>query len=401
MSGSRLITLDVLRGFALFGIFYAHMLLWFAGGPLEQHYYQPNYDPGSNIALGLYMVLVIAKFFSIFAFLFGVSFYIQLESLAQRHVSPAHRFAWRLSILLLIGILHHLFWRADILSIYAVLGFLLIFLRHLSDRSLLVLGMICALNLPTKLAELINYLLSGQVQLFPVDLQADGAVYTQVIREGGWADIFAHNWHALWDKTVQQINTGRGLITLGYFMLGIYAGRRGWFRTGEEGAGFFRWQRRRSLIWISITALALVLVLIGTQALGQEMTQDSLSYWALGLFADAYNVAMSFLYISVISLLMLRASWQRRLAPLASVGKMALSVYLLQSLIGVMLFFHVGLGLFDKTSPGFNSLLALGIFLAISLLCRWWLKYFQYGPVEWLWRVATERRRLPIRLRLA
>src|SRR5690606_11255598 len=99
----------------------------------------------------------------------------------------------------------------------------------------------------------------------------------------------------------------------------------GWFRTGEEGAGFFRWQRRRSLIWISITALALVLVLIGTQALGQEMTQDSLSYWALGLFADAYNVAMSFLYISVISLLMLRASWQRRLAPLASVGKMALS----------------------------------------------------------------------------
>jgi hypothetical protein len=127
MSGSRLITLDVLRGFALFGIFYAHMLLWFAGGPLEQHYYQPNYDPGSNIALGLYMVLVIAKFFSIFAFLFGVSFYIQLESLAQRHVSPAHRFAWRLSILLLIGILHHLFWRADILSIYAVLGFLLIF----------------------------------------------------------------------------------------------------------------------------------------------------------------------------------------------------------------------------------------------------------------------------------
>jgi uncharacterized protein len=397
MSGSRLVTLDVLRGFALFGIFYAHMLVWFAGGPLEQHYYQTNYGVGSGIAMAIYMLFVIAKFFSLFAFLFGVSFHIQLQSLAQRHTSPASRFAWRLFLLAMIGLVHHIFWRADILSIYAVLGFVLIFSRHLCDRRLLVLGMMLVLNLPTKVAELITYLISGHVTLFPVDLEADGAAYTQLMREGSWTELFAHNFAALWDKTVHQVNSGRGLITLGYFLLGVYAGRRGWFSTGEAGAGHFRWLRRRSLIWIAIAALALVALAVSQQMLGSEITDSSLAYWAMGLYSDIYNTAMTFLYIALVSLLMLRPNWQRRLAPLARVGKLALSVYLLQSLVGVLLFFHVGLGLFDQTTPGVNSLLAIGIFAVMMIVCGWWLKYFQYGPVEWLWRSATERRWIPIR----
>jgi uncharacterized protein len=87
---------------------------------------------------------------------------------------------------------------------------------------------------------------------------------------------------------------------------------------------------------------------------------------------------------------MLKPKWEARLIPLASVGKMALSVYLSQSVIGVYLFFNIGLGLFTLTSPGQNALLCIAIFATQILICRWWLKYFSYGPIEWLWRSATD-----------
>lgn len=124
---SRIATLDVLRGFALFGILYAHMIFWYAGGPLPQETYQLYQDVGSGIAIGTYIIFILSKFFAIFSFLFGLSFHIQIQSLIKRHEPVVTRFGWRLAILGVIGVLHHIFWRADILSIYVPLGFLLLF----------------------------------------------------------------------------------------------------------------------------------------------------------------------------------------------------------------------------------------------------------------------------------
>ncbi len=389
--GQRILCLDVLRGFALFGIFYAHMIFWYAGGPLEQHYYQGNQTIASGLAAMVYMVFVIAKFFALFSFLFGLSFYIQLESLARRVSSPLLHFAWRLAILGVIGFLHHLFWRADILSIYVLLGFVLIFLRHMSDRALLIVGMVLVLNLPNKLAELVNLLLTGRVGLIPVDLATESAEYTALIRSGGWGDIFIHNLGAFSDKFIHQINSGRLLITLGYFLLGVYAGRKAWFSAPDKQE-HFRWLRRKSLAWIGLVVLAFLALGGVLWGLGQPLDENSLAFWALGFFCDIYNTALVFLYIAVIYLLMSSSRGQRWLRPLADVGKMALTVYLMQSVIGVLLFFQVGLGLFDQTTPAVNVLLCLVIFAGQLLFCRVWLRYFAYGPVEWLWRSATERR---------
>src|SRR5690606_4189390 len=122
----RILSIDVLRGVALFGIFYAHMVFWFAGGPLPQELYQSYTDVGSGLAVGFYMLFIIGKFCAIFSFLFGLGFTLQIQSLTRRYQNAAARFAWRLTILGVTGMVPHAFCRADILTTCVPLGFLLL-----------------------------------------------------------------------------------------------------------------------------------------------------------------------------------------------------------------------------------------------------------------------------------
>ena len=107
---------------------------------------------------------------------------------------------------------------------------------------------------------------------------------------------------------------------------------------------------------------------------------------------------MTFFYASTIILLTQRETWQRRLAPLGAVGRMALSNYLLQSLICTAIFYSYGLALFGKVRPSLGLLLTTIIFLIQIPLSVWWLRRFQFGPVEWLWRSLTYWQCQPMRV---
>ncbi|HSK13040.1 MAG TPA: hypothetical protein VK907_07470, partial [Phnomibacter sp.] len=154
----RLITVDILRGIALLGILLAHFIFWHTGGPLPPHVYEKNYGPGSTVANFFHMIFIFGKFFAFFAFLFGVSFHLQMQSLEKQGIYAPARFARRLFILLIIGIIHHFFWMGDILSIYATLGFTLLFFKKLNDRSLFITGIVLALALPNKVWDAVNFL---------------------------------------------------------------------------------------------------------------------------------------------------------------------------------------------------------------------------------------------------
>jgi len=108
--------------------------------------------------------------------------------------------------------------------------------------------------------------------------------------------------------------------------------------------------------------------------------------------------AMSFFYASTIILLAQGEAWRRRLAPLAAVGRMALSNYLLQSLICTTIFYSYGLALFGKVRPSLGLLLTIIICLIQIPLSVWWLRRFQFGPIEWLWRSLTYWQRQPMRV---
>ncbi|MDF3012190.1 MAG: hypothetical protein K0Q78_394 [Cellvibrio sp.] len=392
----RIITLDVLRGFALFGILYAHMIFWYAAGPLPQETYQLYKDLGSGIAIGAYMILILSKFFAIFSFLFGLSFYIQIQGLVKRHEPVITRFGWRLAILGAIGLVHHAFWRADILSIYVPLGFLLLFLRNLSNKALLIIGALLVLNVPTKLAELISIIVRDKLMLLDFDQKTAGAEYYAIVSQGSWGDMVKHNINAMADKYVYQINSGRLLITFGFFLLGMLAGRMQWFENIADQISFFRTVLKKSSLLLVMSLVLGIALGITAFLLKIDMEKTPVAGWLGGFILEFFNLGLTLTYITGISLLMLKPKWENWLTPLAAVGKMALTSYLMQTIIGVFIFFNIGLGLFTKTSPGMNALLCCVIFGLQILFCRWWLQYFHYGPVEWLWRSATDFKWQPL-----
>lgn len=386
----RIITLDILRGFALFGILYAHMIFWYAAGPLPEESYQQYKDIGSGIAIGTYMIFIISKFFALFSFLFGLSFYIQIQGLVNRHQPVITRFGWRLAILGVIGLLHHAFWRADILSIYVPLGFLLLFLRNISNRALLIVGVMLVLNIPTKIAELISIAVRDQLTLINFDQKIAGAEYYAIVSSGSFIEMVKHNIDAMTDKFVYQINSGRLVITFGFFLLGMLAGRMQWFENIRAHSGQFEKILKNSL-WVAAIAILLGVTLgIVAFLLKIDLGKVPLGGWLIGFIVEFFNVSLTLIYITGISLLLLKPKWGAHLTPLAAVGKMALTSYLMQTIIGVFIFFNIGLGLFTKTSPAVNALLCFAIFGAQIFFCRWWLANFYYGPIEWLWRSATD-----------
>jgi uncharacterized protein len=392
----RIVTLDVLRGFALFGILYAHMIFWYAAGALPQDTYQLYKGIGSGSAIGTYMIFIISKFFAIFSFLFGLSFYIQIQGLIKRHEPVVLRFGWRLAILGIIGLLHHTFWSADILSIYVPLGFVLLFLRNISNKALIFIAVLLVLNLPTKLAELISIVVRDQLTLIDVDNKIAGAEYYAIMSQASFVEMIKHNIFATSDKIAYQINSGRLIITFGFFLLGMLAGRMKWFENIASQQDFFRAIfKKSSRVLFSAILLGII---FGASAflLKIDMEKTPLAGWLGGFILEFFNVSLALIYITGISLLMLKPKWETRLKPLAAIGKMALTSYLMQTLIGVFIFFNIGLGLFTKTSPGTNALLCFAIFGLQILFCRWWLNYFHYGPIEWLWRSATDLKWQPL-----
>ncbi len=118
-------------------------------------------------------------------------------------------------------------------------------------------------------------------------------------------------------------------------------------------------------------------------------------YFAIGV------PALSFFYVSTLVLLFQKEAWKKRLAPLAAVGRMALSNYLLISVVGTTIFYSYGLGLYGKVSPALGIALTVPIFTLQIMLSVWWLKHFRFGPAEWLWRTLTYGKLQPMLLRQA
>ena len=386
---SRILTIDVLRGFALFGILYAHMIFWYSGGPLPEHIYTAYMDIPNGIAIALNFLLFNAKFFSLFSFLFGLSFYIQIKGLVAKTDHPALRFAWRLFILGIIGVIHHLFWRADILTIYVPLGFLLLFARNLSNKTVAIIAAIFILNVPTKIIEIISIIVQGTPAFITDEFAANGEKYYTAMTQASFAGIVDHNIYAIQEKIDYQLTSGRLFITFGFFILGMLAGRLKWFEDIEKSHLFFKKVWKKTGLIIIGLAIVSIIFGIATLALAIDVKNAPWARWLGGSLADFFNASVTVFYIASICLLMLKPKWQVRLAPLSYIGKMALTAYLSQSLFGVLLFFHFGLGLFFLTSPSLNALICITVFAIQVGFCKFWLTYFNYGPVEWLWRSAT------------
>jgi len=393
-AGERIEVLDVLRGFALFGILWMNMWGWTGDG---WH---------NRIVEWLGVQLGDGKFYTLYSFLFGLGFAVQLLRAEARGARIVPVYLRRLLALLAIGLAHTVFiWDGDILARYAIMGFLLLLFRKCSPRMLLLFALL-SLAFAVEGQWLVDAV-SGLRRPHPEAARA--AALDRTNEDAGREAQNRGLLRAEARGTYPEMVVGRAaLLRMEYsrwqsyfygvnfcmFLLGLYAGRRGIFQNVAEHLPFIR----RVMWW----GLAVGLTLNATDVVMWELSNARGFQWAGHLGRMVYSLgrpALCLFYASAITLAMQSETWKRRLKPLAWPGRMGLTNYLLQSVIITTLFFGYGLGLMLYGSASLALVLALVIWPLQIPLSAWWLKRFRFGPMEWLWRSLTYGKAQPMRAR--
>jgi len=390
-SGERIAVVDVLRAVALFGIIIIHCMQGYLGSrPPKPGFMNMSMLDGAVASVGF--MLIFGKFFTIFSFLFGLSFALQMNSAAQKGAPFAGRFTWRLVVLALIALVHGAFYAGDILIIYAFLGLLLIPCRAVNTRVLLVAAVVLILNVPGLIlgwrglntpapAPTIE-----QQQAAELALAQDRQLRQQqfdIRRSGPAAEIMRLNLtDGVTSKLAFQLRSGRLWITFGLFLLGLCAGRLEIFRETHAHLAFFR-----RLMWGAGAVAAVTTAIAILRPSGFQV--NSLADLAASFSFTLQQASLSAFYVAVVTLLFWRAPKRGLLPQLAPTGKMGLTTYLTQTAFGVLLFQGFGLGLIGQIGTAAAVGLGILFFCAQVLFSRWWMSRFSMGPVEWLWRAAT------------
>jgi len=391
----RIEVIDILRGFTIFGILLVNMPLygWPNWGPLRAMRAQLPGGPVDEAASLFLWLFAEDKFYPLLSFLFGVGFSIQLARLAAPATQFLSVYRRRLLALLLIGLVHGFFlWSGDILVRYALMGFLLLPLRARSQKTILVFA-IALLLIPIVLLPVqrdVHERWFAHIVGSDADYKALWNESLRTYAHGTFAEISLERaravvWSLSWPISWLQI--------LGLFLIGLYAGRREFFQKLQTYLSFIR----KALWWTLVLGVVGMLFRAGVFKL-PELLGPYLSGLGEEGLETIGNLALSFFYASALILLAQRHAWKSRLAPLAAVGRMALSNYLFQSLVCTTLFYNFGLGLFGKVGPAAGLALSFAIYSVQVPLSLWWLRRFRFGPMEWVWRSLTYGKSQPMRM---
>ena len=367
------------------GILFANIQSWsgYKFMPLEEIALLPGGEL-EGLMYSLHRWLVDGKFYAIFSMLFGVGFGIQYQRNQTRLAQFLPVYRRRLAFLLLFGVLHALLWSGDILTLYALLAFVLVALRGLSIRATLLVAIaLLSFFVVPHLLVLVTEIPSAPTSASAHKVYPDAApsAIAAAFGDGGWHDVFRMNLHNLYWRWLDFLPNGRISRVLGLFLLGFYLARIGYFSR-------YVMSPNALLIWMSLgTALTAVAELLGA----------SISSWSEGaadlpgkLVLVAAQVTLAMGYMSLVGCVYDSRLGQVLLYPLTQIGRMAFTNYLLQTVVGVTLFYGVGLGHYGTMGLATLWLVALVIYAAQVLISSIWLKYFRQGPIEWLWGCLTK-----------
>ena len=407
-AGERLLLLDVLRGFALGGVFVSNAYMHLSGRGLAS---KATLDAlmvsrVDVVADFLFERLLAGKAMAIFSFLFGLGFAIQLGRAEERGTSIVSVYARRLGVLLLIGFTHlFALWYGDVLHMYAVMGFVLLLFHRVPDRRLLGWSLVLMLGAPlvmTFILRLLPLLASSHevVQAVSRETSARSAEIRErtleAFQSGSYLTTVRANVEFHLSVFFKPMMMGHALVTLGRFLLGLVAGRRQLFQDVSGNRALFR----RLLGWglgvgLVGNATGLLLKHLSTTGVIPKgalwMTVVPLSIWELGV------LGLATFYVAGLSLLFLRPRARRLLCVLAPAGQMALTNYLGQTVLSQLVFYGYGLNLIGRLRPSSCLLLMSGLFCVQVLVSHLWLARFRFGPAEWVWRSLTYGKLQPMR----
>ncbi len=387
--------LDVLRGLALFGIIAANMRAFSA--PLAAYFNLSLMwnDPWNRNVQDVLGVFVLTKFITLFSFLFGIGFAIQMSRAKDKGVSPGKHYARRLLVLFLLGMAHgFLLWSGDILAPYALMGAILYLFRKRTQKTVLIWSVALFMwpFVPSALmllAQMAGAPVQGPPQPDAQQLQR----IVQVFSQGTYAEIFS-------ERLKELAFLWMGIVAfyprfLGVFLFGLYCWRSGLIENLSAHAGLLRKLRLAGLavgLPLSVTGVVMV------RALDLVAFSPSVPGFIAELATGLGTPFLSLFYASSVALLMFDEKWRKRLHGFAAVGRTALSNYLLQSILCTLLFYSWGFGLYGKAGPAWGLVPTFSIYFVQVLLSIWWVRRFRFGPVEWVWRTLTYARRQPMRL---
>lgn len=383
-SSERIGELDVLRGFALFGVFVVHFVssLYYLHPVDEAVFAAWTEDAFQYAMLVVCDVLFFDKAVTLFSVLFGIGFWVQMERFAAKGEGFERIYLRRLVVLLLIGLINKfLLFPGDILFDYALLGFVLFYVRKMPARTMLIVGLV--------LIFIVSQFAYGFLNAPWVDSEAlDQAL----------SDALMSNTYGEWVLAVSRWHIADTIVSLGLLPLGLYI--LGRFLVGA-------WIARQSLIEKAraarpvvarIAALSIAIGLI-CEGLTIAIWEDVLKLHDFFDFAfHAIGVPLLALgYGCVLILLCGSSRWNWLTGLFAPVGRMALTAYIGHGLLLLAFAHPFGIYIRPAVSPAAGWLAAIGVFLSMSLFCRLWLQHFRFGPLEWLWRSLTYGESQPFR----
>lgn len=379
---SRLAHVDALRGFALFGILIVNIGVFsspFYGGGIT--------DPAYSSPLDLAVRWVIAwlfetKFYLLFSFLFGYSFTLQMSAAERSQAAFAPRFLRRLAGLAMLGAAHAvLFYQGDILLTYSLLGLGLLLCRGMAPQRALrvALWLIVVAASVWAILGFLSFLdpvPAGYQALYKAEALASIEAYRGTI-----GTTIAQHIKELTESVWFMVLFVQGPFVFAMFLVGYALGRR------EALADPWRQPRALGLL----CAFGLLPGLAGSALYATSALPFAGAAWELpGLAADLLTAPLLSMSYAAAFLLALRT---RALgfvgAWLAPAGRMALTNYLMQSVVCAFLFTGWGLRLFASVSPLAATGIAVAIFATQLPLSAWWLRRHAYGPVEWFLRALT------------
>jgi uncharacterized protein len=384
-AAERILYIDILRGMALFGILAANMRGFNAPETVYGNIKILFHGRADLIAQGFIDIFIQGKFVTLFSFLFGLGFAVQLSRAEARGAKFLSFYPRRLAALALFGLIHGiLIWWGDILLSYALSGAPLMLFRKRAQKTLLWwAGGIFVSPLLVITGFYIAYVTghSTAARGKPPDMgkiQSVIAIYShgtvpQILRENA----------VIWKQSLPTL--GFAGYALFLFLLGLWVWRSGVVERLDE----YKPLLKRVCAWclpIGIVLNTFVVLVQSRQVPGGNPT--FIGYVATLVFFPAAHV-LSAGYASGLAVLIQNPAWRQRLTPFAAVGRMALTDYLSQSVICTLLYYNYTTGWYGRVGPAMGLIPTVFLYSAQVVFSNWWLKRYRFGPMEWLWRGMT------------
>ena len=378
---ARLIVVDALRGFAILSIMLLHNIEHF------DLYHFPDFLPEwlktiDSIIWDTLFFLFGGKSYAIFALLFGLTFYIQYNNQQRRGNDFSGRFLWRLLLLFGFGFINSIFFEGDILAIYAIIGVVLIPFRKLSNRMVWTAAIVLMLQ-PLEWIRLIGYMITPD----NAEAVSRAGRYFSMIGEPLSNGTF---WEAMRSNLTNgrlgvffwSYENGRFFQTAGLFLTGFLLGRNKRFTTDPQNKLF--WQKALVIAIIAFIPLFLLHKALSHMEWHKFVVtclQTAVTSWS--------NLAFMTILVSTFVLLFEHTAARGWLDKLSSMGRMSLSNYVLQSILGSIVYYGFGLGLYQYTGASFSLVIGAVLGAFQILFSTWWLKTHKRGPLEQIWHRLT------------